>query len=67
MVPSEIELSALQLPVEERLQLARRLIESLDELPDEQTAIDEGVRRIEDIATGKVKGLTEEEFLRAIG
>ena len=66
MALAEIEQSALQLSWEERLQLARRLIESVGDEPSEQAAIDEGVRRIEDIATGKVRGLTEEEFLRAI-
>jgi len=30
-------------------------------------ALSEGFRRIEDLATGRVKGLTETEFRRAIG
>ena len=61
----EIERSALELPIEERLQLARRLIESIGDGHTEQAAIDEGIRRIEDVASGKVRGLTEEEFRRA--
>ncbi len=65
MSTTEIERSALELPVEERLQLARRLIESIGDSRAEEAAIAEGIRRIEDVASGKVRGLTEEEFQRA--
>jgi putative addiction module component (TIGR02574 family) len=62
----ELEKSALQLPVAERLQLARRLVESIGDSQAEEVAIEEGVRRIEDIVSGKVRGLTEEEFWRSL-
>jgi hypothetical protein len=65
MNATELTHSVLELPVEDRLLLARQLIESVvtpDTLSD---TVREGVRRLEDIATGKVSGLTEKQF-RAI-
>ena len=62
----ELERSALQLPIEERLLLARKLIESIGNSPAVEAAIEEGIRHIEDVASGKVRGLTEEEFLRSL-
>jgi putative addiction module component (TIGR02574 family) len=53
---------ALELPPEERLDLARRLVESVVAPASLNQAITEGIRRIEDLATGRVQGLTEEEF-----
>ncbi len=65
---SAIELSkaAFELSAEERLDLARRLVESVIAPESLNDAITEGVQRIEDIATGKVKGLTEGEFRAAL-
>ncbi len=57
---------ALELPPEERLDLARRLVESVVAPASLNEAIAEGIRRIEDLATGRVKGLTEEEFLATL-
>jgi len=67
MSPSEIEQSALRLPVEERLRLARRLVESIDDACVEQASIHEGVRRLEDMVAGKVIGVPLDEFLRRMG
>jgi putative addiction module component (TIGR02574 family) len=57
---------ALELPPEERLDLARRLVESVVAPAFLNQAITEGIRRIEDLATGRVPGLTEEEFRAAL-
>jgi putative addiction module component (TIGR02574 family) len=57
---------ALELPPEERLDLARRLVESVVVPASLDQAITEGIRRIEDLATGRVKGLTEEELRAAL-
>ena len=66
MATSELTQTAFQLPPEERLELARRLVESVV-APDSLTdAISEGIRRIEDVATGRVKGLTEDEYRAAL-
>ena len=65
---SAIELSkaAFELSAEERLDLARRLVESVVAPESLNDAIAQGVQRIEDIASGRVKGLTEDEFRSAI-
>jgi putative addiction module component (TIGR02574 family) len=62
MVSTELARTALELPPEERLELARRLVESVVTPDSLNDAIQEGIRRIEDVATGRVKGLTEEEY-----
>jgi hypothetical protein len=46
--------------------LARRLVESVVAPAFLNQAITEGIRRIEDLATGRVPGLTEEEFRAAL-
>ena len=65
---SAVELSkaALELSADERLELARRLVESVVAPATLNEAVSEGVRRIEDIAAGRVKGLTEEQFRAAL-
>jgi len=66
MAVAELAKIAFELPPEERLELARRLVESVV-TPDSLTeALHEGIRRIEDVATGRVKGLTEEEYRAAL-
>jgi putative addiction module component (TIGR02574 family) len=57
---------ALELPPEERLDLARRLVESVVAPASLNEAIAEGMRRIEDLATGRIKGLTEKEFIASL-
>lgn len=66
MGSAELARIALELPPEERLELARRLVESVVTPGSLKDAIAEGIRRIEDLATGRVKGLTEEEFLATL-
>lgn len=66
MGSAELARIALELPPEERLELARRLVESVVAPDSLNAAIAEGIRRIEDLATGRVKGLTEEEFLATL-
>jgi hypothetical protein len=57
---------ALELPPQERLDLARRLIESVVAPASLNQAITEGIARIEDLATGREQGLTEKEFRAAL-
>ena len=66
MVASDITKMAFELSPEERLELARRLVESVVAPESLTHAIAESIRRIEDVATGRVKGLTEEEFRAAL-
>ncbi len=66
MSSADLARIALELPAEERLDLARRLVESVVAPDSLNEAIKEGIRRIEDLAAGRVKGLTEEEFLATL-
>jgi putative addiction module component (TIGR02574 family) len=66
MLTTEISRTALALPPEERLELARRLVESVVEPAALADAVKAGLRRIEDVATGRVAGLTEEQYRAAL-
>ena len=66
MSAKEISSAALELPPEERLELARRLVESVVESASLKEAVAEGIRRIEDIATGRVQGLSEDAYRAAL-
>ena len=66
MSATELSNAALELSADERLELARRLVESVVAPASLNESLAEGVRRIEDIATGRVKGLTEEQFRAAL-
>jgi putative addiction module component (TIGR02574 family) len=66
MVAADVAKLALELPAEERLDLARRLVESVVAPASLDDAIAEGIRRIEDVATGRVRALTEEEYRAAL-
>ena len=67
MLTTEISRTALELPAEDRLELARRLVESVVMPASLNAAVDEGIRRIEDVAAGRVSGLTEEQYRAAVG
>jgi putative addiction module component (TIGR02574 family) len=67
MVSVDLSRAALELPAEERLELARRLVESVVAPASLNEAIAEGIRRIEDMASGRVEGLTEEQYRAALG
>ena len=66
MLTADLSRVALELPAEERLELARRLLESVVEPAPLNQAVIEGLRRIEDIAAGRVEGLTEEQYRAAL-
>jgi putative addiction module component (TIGR02574 family) len=66
MVATDVSRFALELPPDERLELARRLVESVVAPASLSEAIGEGIRRIEDIASGRVQGLTEEQYRAAL-
>ncbi|EIP98661.1 Putative addiction module component [Opitutaceae bacterium TAV1] len=66
MTTTELSRSAMELTAEERLRLARELIESVAAPAALSEAVREGVRRLEDIATGKVAALDEEQFRAAL-
>jgi hypothetical protein len=66
MSTQEIAEAVMELPEKERLELARRIVASI--VADQETAgvIGQAVQGIEDVVTGKVRGLTEAEFRQAL-
>ncbi len=66
MLSAELSRTALGLPPEERLELARRLVESVVEPAPLTDAVKEGIRRIEAVATGQITGLTEDQYRAAL-
>lgn len=67
MIPNQITESVFALPESDRLELARRIVESVAAERRVADFVSEGVRRIEDVVTGKVRGLSEEEYRKAVG
>jgi hypothetical protein len=67
MSANEITESVLALPESDRLELARRIVESVAAERRVGELVSEGVRRIEEVVSGKVPGLSEAEYRRAIG
>lgn len=66
MIANELAEQAMKLPAEDRMDLARRLVESVV-TPDSLTdRVREGIQRIEDVAAGRVVGMTEEQFHAAL-
>ena len=66
MISGDLSRMVLELPPDERLELARRLVESVLAPATLSEALKEGIRRVEDIAMGRVQGLTEEEYRAAL-
>jgi putative addiction module component (TIGR02574 family) len=66
MITNELSRSALELPLEDRLELARRLVESVVQPETLTDTFKEGIRRIEDVAAGRVAALTEEQYRSAV-
>lgn len=66
MLSTELSRTALELPAADRLELARRLVESVVEPAPLNAAVKEGIRRIEDMVEGRVTGLTEEQYRAAL-
>ena len=66
MISEDVCRTVLELPLEDRLELARRLVESVVSPARLNDAVTEGIRRIEDLAAGRITGLTEEQFRAAL-
>lgn len=66
MLTDELSRTALQLTPAERLELARQLVESVAQPQPSPDALNEGVQRIEDVATGRVAGLTDKQYRAAM-
>lgn len=66
MSKQEIAEAAMRLPEKDRLEVARRIVASVAADEETSAAIREAVKGIEDVVTGKVRGLTEAEFRDAL-
>jgi hypothetical protein len=58
--------AVLELPENERLELARRIVASVVAEQNSAEAVRQAVPGIEDVVTGKVRGLDEAEFRDAL-
>ena len=67
MIPNQLTESVLALPEDDRLELARRIVDSVTTERQVSELVADGVRRIEEVVTGKTRGLSEEDYRRAIG
>jgi hypothetical protein len=67
MLSTELSRAALQLSPNDRLELARRLLESVVDPSPLGAEVKEGIRRIEEVASGRVAGMTEQEYRAALG
>ncbi len=62
----DIAEAVMELPEKERLELARRIVASVVAEQENSAQIKEAVKGIEDIVTGKVQGMSEDEFRNAL-
>jgi hypothetical protein len=66
MSTQEIAEAVMELPEKDRLELARRIVASVVAEKDSARAISQAIQGIEDVITGKVRGLSEAEFRDAL-
>jgi hypothetical protein len=66
MSAEELAEAMMELPVKQRLDLARRIVASVADDQESSAEIGKAIPGIEDIVTGKVKGLGETEFREAL-
>jgi hypothetical protein len=62
----EIAEAVMELPEMERLELARRIVASVVAEEESAAEVARAVQGIEDVLTGRVRGLTEAEFQSAL-
>ena len=69
MKSSALEKEALELPVAKRAKLAQRLLESLDQLSEQEAEklwLAEATRRARELDTGKVRPISAAELERRV-
>ncbi len=66
MSVQDIAEAVMELPEKERLDLARRIVAGIVAEQDASEKILQAVSGIEDVVTGKVRGLSESEFREAL-
>jgi hypothetical protein len=65
MTHTDLSSSVLSLTEADRIALARALVESVALDREAVRSIEDGVRRIDEVASGRVVGLTDEEYRAA--
>lgn len=69
MLTPELEQALLHLPMQDRAHLAQVLLESLDQLPEQEVRqlwVEEARRRAEEIDQGKVQMVSGEDLERQV-
>ena len=66
MSTEQITQAVMELPEKERLELARRIIAGIAAERQISDTIAKAVPGIEDVVTGRVRGLNEDEFRNAL-
>ena len=66
MSAKDIADAVMELPEQERLDLARRIVATIAAEREITKKISDAVQGIEDVVTGKLNGLTETEFRAAL-
>ncbi len=66
MSTEQLTEAVMALPEDQRLELARRILVSVVGEDDSFGRIREAVPGIEDVVTGKIRGLSEAEFRQAL-
>ncbi len=66
MSAQDIAQAVMEMPEKERLDLARRIVASIAAERENSEAIAQAVHGIEDVITGKTRGLSEAEFRNAL-
>jgi hypothetical protein len=66
MSTQEIAEAVMDLPEKDRLELARRIVAGIAAEKEISGEIARAVEGIEDVVTGRVRGLSEEEFRNAL-
>jgi hypothetical protein len=66
MSTQELAEAVMELPEKDRLELARRIIAGIVAEQEAAVAIGQAVQGIEDVVTGKVRGLSEAGFRDAL-
>src|SRR5207247_8669755 len=64
----QLTADAMKLPLRDRVQLAQRLVETLDDEVEPNTealSFAEGERRLEELRSGKVEGIESDEAFRS--
>jgi putative addiction module component (TIGR02574 family) len=62
----ELTNALVALPETDRIELARALVESIGSEEPQHPTMDEAIRRLEELISGKAKALSEEDFRRQL-